>query len=79
MGPERDNLSTPVVVLKNRAEIGSLLCQTVGTPLTHPDAMAIALATNEQAAAALRRRVGPGSSSAAAMGVMNAGRGDRSS
>ncbi len=48
MGPERDNLSASVVMLKNRAEIGSLLCQTVGTPLTHPDAMAIALATNEK-------------------------------
>ena len=48
MGPERDNLSASVVMLKNRAEIGSLLCQTVGTPLTHPNAMAIALATNEQ-------------------------------
>ena len=48
MSPERDNLSASVVMLKNRAEIGSLLCQTVGTPLTHPNTMAIALATNEQ-------------------------------
>ena len=45
---ERNHLNAPVVVAQDRAEIGPLFRQAMGPPLTHADAMAIALAAHQQ-------------------------------
>ena len=48
MGLIRHHISPPVVMAQDRAEISALAGQAVGPPLTHPHAVAMALARHQQ-------------------------------